>query len=398
MGGLNTVLDSTKSNIAEDKTDRFDKYKSRQIVVVEDDDVPRPKPLDQIDTARLKSLVRWTEKWRGFMFNLAYELNQMKKMLVKAEDATIKVRRLVHNFGERMKEVERQVWDKNHQLKPGFSFAGMSTASLREIILLHDWYACNAPEKTFEDMGFKDNDEFMDFRKRCNKIAYNLRKNQYAQLLAVKKERLQNRISQLEDLLRDSNKLQWKDKYGWEAKKEEEKEWSIDNVTDEAKKRIEDLAFAEDRANPEKKLDKTLQDELSGKVVRVFGASLGEWNPSDGSKAAAARTSPFAVMERILKKDEMDGRQYEKDLAALERRTLDYFKAIGLIDSDSDIEKLATRNKASNYTGNISDEMKKLENAKERLDKAKETMNRQRAALQSIIDSVYSAESKVQEL
>jgi hypothetical protein len=44
---------------------------------------------------------------------------------------------------------------------------------------LHDWYACNAPRKTYLDMGFNTEKEFMDFRKRCNKISYNLRKNQY---------------------------------------------------------------------------------------------------------------------------------------------------------------------------------------------------------------------------
>ena len=119
------------------------------------------------------------------MFNLGYELNQLKTMKTMCEDATIKVRRLVHNFKEKMEDVESQVWDENHELRKDFSFTGIAQASLREIILLHDWYATNAPEKTAEEMGFASEDDFMEFRKRCNKIAYNLRKNQYAHMLAM---------------------------------------------------------------------------------------------------------------------------------------------------------------------------------------------------------------------
>ena len=45
-------------------------------------------------------------------------------------DATIKVRRLLHNFAERMADVEEQVWDENHRLRPDFSFVGISTAGM----------------------------------------------------------------------------------------------------------------------------------------------------------------------------------------------------------------------------------------------------------------------------
>lgn len=115
-------------------------------------------------------------------------------MYTMCSDATIKVRRLLHNFAERMADVEEQVWDENHMLRPDFSFVGISTAGIQDIILLHDWYACNAPGKTAEEMGFKDKDEFMEFRMRCNKISYNLRKNQYAKMLAVRRDRLEDRV------------------------------------------------------------------------------------------------------------------------------------------------------------------------------------------------------------
>lgn len=85
------------------------------------------------------------EMWRDYMFSVGYELNQMQEMLTIADDNTIKVRRLIRNFEDRMKDTEEQVWDSNHVFKSDFSFTGITTSSLRDIILLHDWYACNAP-------------------------------------------------------------------------------------------------------------------------------------------------------------------------------------------------------------------------------------------------------------
>lgn len=48
-----------------------------------------------------------------------------------------------------MENVEADVWDENHALRNDFSFTGITSAGLREVILLHDWYACNAPGKTY---------------------------------------------------------------------------------------------------------------------------------------------------------------------------------------------------------------------------------------------------------
>ena len=55
-----------------------------------------------IDTTEIDRLILESEKWRGYMFNLGYELNQFKKMKTMCEDATIKVRRLLKNFRDRI--------------------------------------------------------------------------------------------------------------------------------------------------------------------------------------------------------------------------------------------------------------------------------------------------------
>ena len=196
----------------------------------------------RIDTTRLHRLVVQSERWRNYSFNIGYELSQFKKMLTMCDDATIKVRRLVHNFEERMKDTQEQVWDEHYQLRPDFDFKDISAAGLRDVILLHDWWAANAPGKTPEEMGMTY-EEFMAFRRRCNKVSYNLRKNQYAQLLAVGRDRVQRRISELEDIIEDKDSLHWNDKYGEDAQRDEGKEpWSIEKANARARERIKLLA------------------------------------------------------------------------------------------------------------------------------------------------------------
>ena len=91
------------------------------------------------------------------MFNLGYELNQMKKMKVMCEDATIKVRRLLKNFRDRIERTQNSVWDGNHQLKDGIDLTSLGVSGINDIILLYDWYACNAPQLTYSDLGFDNN-------------------------------------------------------------------------------------------------------------------------------------------------------------------------------------------------------------------------------------------------
>ena len=310
--------------------------------------------LETIDDRALHHFVLKTEKWRNFMLNLGFELNQLKKMKTICEDATIKVRRLVHNFEERMNDTREQVWDENCNLREDFSFTGIATAGLRDIILLHDWWAANASGKTYEDIKdgqgdlvFKNEDEFMAFRKRCNKIAYNLRKNQYAQLLATKRVKIQDLIAELQDKRLKRGTLQYPDKYGWEAKKDEEKPWSIDDVTDEQ----------------------------------------------------AARVRLLASADKVLAEQEKQTKQYNVDSSMMVDRTVSYLKGLGLIESEADIESLCVRSNAAHArTSDLDTGIDLVDRAKKKLDAAKENLINHRASLQTIIDKVDEAERKIQEL
>ena len=87
---------------------------------------------------------------------MGYELSQFKKMLTMCDDATIKVKRLLHNFEERMKDTQEQVWDENFNLKSDFDFKDISVSGLRDVILLHDWWAANAGNVAPDDMKMTD--------------------------------------------------------------------------------------------------------------------------------------------------------------------------------------------------------------------------------------------------
>ena len=131
---------------------------------------------------------------------------------------------------------------------------GITTSGLHDIILLHDWYACNAPKKTYVEMGFANDDEFMAFRRRCNKISFNLRCNQYAKMLSMRREKIQNYIHELKMKLNGFGLLKHHDKYGKDAWEELEPEWSIEDVDPNKVLQVEDfvgvgedLAFEEPR-------------------------------------------------------------------------------------------------------------------------------------------------------
>ena len=328
----------------EDETNPDD----REILVKKERDLPA---LASIASEELKKYVALTERWRGYMFNLGYELSQMKIMLTKCEDATIKVRRLVHNFKERMEETEEQVWDENHKLRDDFDFKGVALAGINDIILLHDWYACNAPEKTPEEMGMTE-DEFTEFRKKCNKISFNLRKNQYAQMLAIRRTRLEDIVNNLKSRKdEDSGVLKWKDKYGWEAKKEQD----------------------------------LLLDMQTGK--------------KEGQKKTLRRSvQMFARVEPLLERQEKLSIEYKKDLAKLENRTVSYLKDIGIIKNKEDLENLVVESKVANSGSNFNEEVKRLEKLKGRLDEAKGKLLSQRDSLKSILDSITKVDLEVAKL
>ena len=329
----------------EDETNPDD----REILVKRERERDLPA-LASIASEELKKYVALTERWRGYMFNLGYELSQMKIMLTKCEDATIKVRRLVHNFKERMEETEEQVWDENHKLRDDFDFKGVALAGINDIILLHDWYACNAPEKTPEEMGMTE-DEFTEFRKKCNKISFNLRKNQYAQMLAIRRTRLEDIVNNLKSRKdEDSGVLKWKDKYGWEAKKEQD----------------------------------LLLDMQTGK--------------REQKKTLRRSVQMFARVEPLLERQEKLSIEYRKDLAKLENRTVNYLKDIGIIKNKEDLENLVVESKVVNSGSNFNEEVKRLEKLKGRLDEAKGKLLSQRDSLKSILDSITKVDLEVAKL
>lgn len=152
-------------------------------------------------------------------------------------------------------------------------------------------------------MGMSD-EEFMEFRRRCNKVSFNLRKNQYAKMLAIQKTRLEDIINDIKGA-EDSDargQLKWKDKYGWEAKKEQD----------------------------------ALIDRSDGR----------KW---DINKSKTSRNvSVFAKAEQILADDERTVFQYKQDLGRLEERTFQYLKDVGVVNDESDLERLVVESKAVN--------------------------------------------------
>lgn len=339
--------------------------------------------LSSIDVTTLGNLVRQSERWRNFMLNLGREIVQLRKMRTVCGDQTIKVRRLLHNFEERMQLTEEQVWDENHALRQDFSFKGISVAGLRDVILLHDWYACNVPGKTYAEMGFKDEDEFMEFRRRCNKISYNLRKNQYAQMLQVSKTRIDDRLRELSTIMGNKGYLKYHDKYGAESvreREENEKPWSMDDVTQEQVERIRPYAEAESRTVP--------VDDVGGAKEEAMREQ----------REKADRLGVFARVERKMREEAKENAALRVESRMMKQRVLNHLKNLGLAEDEKGLEALALRNKIVHFEGNVSEELGKLENVKKKLDKATRLMLKHRSSIQTILDDVVSAEERIRQL
>ena len=192
-------------------------------------------------------------------------------------------------------------------------------------------------------------EEFMAFRRRCNKVSYNLRKNQYAQLLAVKIDRTERRIQELGDILANKDTLHWDDKYGEEGHKDDEV-WSIDDIQVSKKAKIHLIAAA----------DAVIQEQ---------------------PKELARR------MEKI-------------DSAKLVERTVKYLRDLGLVKSEKDIEGLALRNVVSQNRDSevVKRGLVELEVQKTALDDTIGIMKSHRKDLQGILDSVAKIEGKIADL
>ena len=333
--------------------------------------------IEDLDMSKLRASVEDAEYQRDCLYNLGFELTYFKEMQVLCSDATIMVRRLVHNFEERMADTERQVWTDKHSLKPEFSFKGISVAGMYDIILLHDWYACNAPGKTYEEMGFTNKAQFLAFRKKCNQVSYNLRKNQYLKILAMERENLEERIQELKDQLDMDNDLKWHDKYGREAVKEDEKPWTIE---DAKKKVATSTAFAK----AEEFLDREFKKMAAKKPMPTsneHGAirAITKTDPNVG----AGDYSPVVAEARFKKVKEM---------------TKDYLVDLGIIKDGENIERLVAASKIANEGIDVRKEIEGLEKAKAELDDAISKMKEHKATLSGLLNRLYEAELKSNDL
>ena len=200
-------------------------------------------------------------------------------------------------------------------------------------------------------MGFKDEDEFMAFRKRCNKISYNLRKNQYAQSLAVKIDRLERLVEAANNKLDSIDELKYKDKYGWEAKKE--------------------------------------QDEKDARAT---------WTPSQVGAKKTQRVSLYVSAQRALETATKLQKVDEENAKKLVDRTLAYLKSTGIAETEEELESLAARSAAIHYDGDVTAELEKVREATSNLDKATEVMNKQRTAMSATIKRVTDAELAILDL
>ena len=94
---------------ADKLTERNDNHSTKKqpsnVPSMRSDDTDDNRPaLETLDTSKLHRLIIQSERWRNYSFNMGYELYQFKKILTMCGDATIKVKRLLHNFEEKIKD------------------------------------------------------------------------------------------------------------------------------------------------------------------------------------------------------------------------------------------------------------------------------------------------------
>lgn len=106
----------------------------------------------------------------------------------------------------------------------------------------------------------------------------------------------------------------------------------------------------------------------------------------------------YADADAEAARNEAADRQYEKDSEMLVERTLAYLKNLGLAETEDDIEALLVRNRTVQYEGDVYAELNIVKAAKDKLDSATTTMQKQRDSMKSTIESVTDAELKILDL
>lgn len=224
---------------------------------------------------------------------------------------------------------------------------------------MHDFWAANALDKTYEDIKdaqgqlvFENEDEFMAFRRRCNKVSYNLRKNQYAQLLAVKIDRTERRIQELGDILANKDTLHWDDKYGEDGHKDDDEVWSIDDIQVSKQAKIHLIAIADaviqeqpkavKKASPrDNRIHNIVETEQD---IQIEHPKVLLTTSSNKTNSHVNQIVKVVSAQQELETEELARRMEQIDSAKLVERTVKYLRDLGLVKSEKDIEGLALRN------------------------------------------------------
>ena len=106
----------------------------------------------------------------------------------------------------------------------------------------------------------------------------------------------------------------------------------------------------------------------------------------------------YSIAERQLVADDNTAKIYAEDANKLVERTLAYLKSTGIAETEEELESLAARSAAIHYDGDVTVELEKVRVAKDALDKATETMNKQRTAMSATIKRVTDAELAILDL
>ena len=185
----------------------------------------------------------------------------------------------------------------------------------------------------------------------------------------------------MEDIIQDKNTLHWDDKYGWDAQRDDDDSWGVEKVSAKARERIRLLTMAQDIIDDS-------EDSSEERATSPTKRQLARRRLMDSVVSADMGYKECAKLER----------QYKEDSKKLVERTVDYLKSLGLIEDESDIERLATMNSANQNPELSQRWFAEIQGQKDNLDSAMELMQSQRKSLQSIIDSVAKMEDQIKEL
>ena len=124
---------------------------------------------------------------------------------------------------------------------------------------------------------------------------------------------------------------------------------------------------------------------LLGKDVLEYHDKYGEKPPEDDGWDASKITPEqerrirlFVKASKYIRERAKTDKIYQEDEKMMRSRTVNYLKSVGLIESEHDLEMLATRNRIENYDydEDAFEKVREIENAKNELERSRETLVR----------------------